>query len=104
MEQRRDFPGENFSALTTTALKCIKILNTGYAMDIKIGSSLLKKVDTTSSSYFNRNIHNELNKVKKMEMKYVLKDPKLLKADPDYPVFGPTCLCGFIQEEYVYYL
>ena len=57
---------EIFSALATTALKLMKMKNTGYAMDIKIGASLLKKVDTTSSSYFNRNIHNELSKVKKM--------------------------------------
>ena len=83
------FPGEKNSALATTVLKCINITNTGYTMDIKIGSSLLKKVDTTLSSYFNRNIHNELSKVKKMEMKYSIKDPKLLKADPDYPTLGP---------------
>ena len=59
-----------------------------------------KEVDTKSSSYFNRDIHNELSKVKKMEMKYVLKDPKIFKADPDYPTLGPIDLCGFIQEEY----
>ena len=76
------------------------MINTRYIMDIKIGSSILKKVDTTLSSYFNRNIHNELSKVKKMEMKYSLKYPKLLKADPDYPTLGPIGLRRFIQEEY----
>ena len=33
-------------------------------------------------------------------MKYALKDPKLLKAGPDYPTLGPIGLCGCIQEEY----
>ena len=35
-----------------------------------------------------------------MEIKYSLKDPKLLKADPDYPALGPIGVYGFIQEEY----
>ena len=33
-------------------------------------------------------------------MKSSLKDPKLLKAGPDYPTLGTIGLCGFIQEEY----
>ena len=86
--------------LSINKLKFIKMMNTGYAMDIKIGSSLLKKLNATSSSYININMHNELSKVKKMEMKYELKDPKLLKADPDYPTLGHIGLSGFIQEEY----
>ena len=75
-------------------------MTTGDAMDIKIDSSLLKKVDTTSSSHFNRNIHNELIKVKKMDMIYLLKDPKLLKADPYQSTLSTIGLCGFIQETY----
>ena len=39
----KDFPGENISAIVTTALKSIKMMSTGYAMDIKISSSLLRK-------------------------------------------------------------
>ena len=35
-----------------------------------------------------------------METKYALKDPKLLKADSEYPTLGPFGLCGFIQKKY----
>ena len=87
------YSGENVPVLATAALKCIKVMNTGYVMDIKIGSSLLKKVDSTSTSYFNRNIHNEFSRVKRMDLKYSLKDPKLLKADPEYSALGPVILC-----------
>ena len=96
----KDYPGENVAALAAAALTYIKVMNTGYAIDIKVESSILKKVDSTSSSYFNRNIHNELSRVKKMELKYTLKYPKLLKADPEYSALGLIVLCGFIQEEY----
>ena len=95
-----DYPEENVSTLTTAALKYIKIMNTGYAMEIKVESSLLKKVDKTSSFFFNHNIHNQLSFVKEIETKYALKDPKLLKADPDYTTLGPLELCGFLRDEY----
>ena len=45
-------------------------------------------------------MHNELSKVKKMEMKYALKDPKHLKADLSYLALGPIGLCEFIQEKF----
>ena len=77
-----DFPGENLSALATTALKLINTMNTGYTLYIKLGSNLLKNLYINSSSLFKRNIHNELRNVKKMETKYTLKDPKLLKEYP----------------------
>ena len=96
----KDFPGENMSDLAIIALKCIKKINTGYDIDIKISLSFLKKVETIFSSYFSRNIHNELSIVKRLEMKYALKDSKLLKVNPDYPTLDPIRLCGFIKEEY----
>ena len=45
-------------------------------------------------------MHDKMSDTRKMEAKYALKDPKLLKADSEYPTLGPFGLCGFIQEEY----
>ena len=39
-------------------------------------------------------------KVKHMEFKDMLKDPRLLTADPYYGKLGPIGLCEFTQEEY----
>ena len=75
-------------------------MNTDYAMNVKTGSKLLTKVSKTSSDYFNRNMHDKMSDTRRMEAKYALKDPKLLKADSEYPTLGPFGLCGFIQEEY----
>ena len=95
-----DFPGENVSALATKALKLIKIMNRAYAMDVKTGSSLIKKVTNTSSDYFNRNMYNHLDNAKRLEDKYRLKDPRLLKEDDEYGEYGPIGICGILQEEY----
>ena len=35
-----------------------------------------------------------------MESKYLLKDPKLLLNDPQYPTYGPMGLCRLISKEY----
>ena len=35
-----------------------------------------------------------------MENKYRLKDPALLKKDPDYSTYGPIGICGLSQAEY----
>ena len=84
------------SSLASAALKYLKIMNTDYAMNVKTGSKLLTKVSKTSSDYFNRNMHDKMSDTRKMEAKYALKDPKLLKADSEYPTLGPFGLCGFI--------
>ena len=50
-------------------------------MSVKTGSKFLTKISKTSSDYFNRNIHDRMSDTKRMEAKYALKDPKLMKAD-----------------------
>ena len=95
-----DFQGENFSSLDTSALKYIKIIEGGYALPRNISSSLIKKATTPSCEYFNRMMYNHLDKVKDMEKRYMLKDPKLLRADPSYSLYGPIGFCEIFQEEY----
>ena len=95
-----DYPGENVSALATDALKLIKIMSGSYALDVCIGSNLLKKVSSILSDYFNRTIFGHLDKAHRMEDKYMLKDPGLLKKDPLYSTYGPIAICGILQEEY----
>ena len=73
------------SALASATLKYIKIMNTYYAMNVKTSSKLLTQVSETSSDYFDRNVHDKMSDTKKMEAKYALKDPKLLKADSEDP-------------------
>ena len=48
--------GENVAAFSVVALKLIKIMNATYAIDIKIDSKLLRKVDHTQCNYFNRKV------------------------------------------------
>ena len=91
-----DYPGENSSALASAALKYLNIINTYYAMNVKTDSKLLTKGSKTSSDYFNRNMHDKMSDTRELEPKYAFKDPKLLKADSEYPTLGPFGLCGFI--------
>ena len=94
------FPGENVEALATKSLKLIKIMKTGYALDMKTGSKLLHKVESTSTPFFNRSVHAKLDTVLEMERDYALRDPKSLELDPRYNSLGPIPLCGFIREKY----
>ena len=73
---------------------------TGYLMDSKVVSSLLKKMDNISLSWFNHNIHNQLSLVKKIDTKYALKDPKLLYVYIGYATLDSIGLCGFVHAEY----
>ena len=63
------YQGENVAAFSVVALKLIKIMKGAYAIDIKIGSKLLRKVDHTQSDYFNRKIHGFLDTTRTMESK-----------------------------------
>ena len=60
--------------------------------------------DRTSSDYFNRTIFGYLDNAHRMEDKYMLKDPGLLKKDALYSKYGPIALCGVLQEEYDVYI
>lgn len=94
------FPGENVSALATSALKYIKVMKGAYALPPKLGTTLLLKVSKTSSEIFNRNILNYYADMDEMETKFYLKDPRLMEADAMYPTHGPVGCCGYIQDEY----
>lgn len=65
-----DYPGENVTELATSALKYLKIMRGDYAIDVTVGSSLIKKVCGTSSDSFNRRMHALLDEVKPFEAKY----------------------------------
>ena len=94
------FPGENVGAFGVEALKLIKIMNTGYAMEVTVGLKMLRKITNTSNDYFNRKVYNLLDKARELEIKYNLKDPKLMKKDPLYSKFGPIGLCGEVTRFY----
>ena len=61
--QLASYAGENIAALSTAALKCIKIMQTGYALDYNLGTDLLSKVTSTSCEYFNRTIYSKFDEV-----------------------------------------
>ena len=61
------YPGENIVDFATEALRLLKIMDTGYALPYKIGSTLLVKVEHTSSNYFNNKIMGMQDVVKQME-------------------------------------
>ena len=95
------YPGENIVDFATEAQRLIKIMCTGYALPYKTGSSLLAKVEKTSSNYFNQQIFRYQSQVKIMERAIgPLVDPKSIIRHPDYPTYGPLGLCALIQEEY----
>jgi hypothetical protein len=94
------YPGENVKGLATEALRLIKVMQGGYYLPLRLGSDLLRKVSSTSCEHFNRWIHSKLDEVRELELKYKLKDPKLMAGDPDYSSLGPVALCGFLQEKY----
>jgi len=94
------FPGENIKGLATEALRLIRIMEGGYCLSGKLGSDLLRKVYGTSCEQFNRWVHSKLDDVRELELKYKLKDPKLMVSDPLYSTLGPIALCGFLQERY----
>ena len=94
------FPGENISAFATSVLKLIKIMDSAYALPLRTGSDILKKVSNTSSEYFNRIVFKYLDETYRMEDKYALKDPALLKSDQLYSKYGPISICGILQVEY----
>ena len=94
------FAGENVSAFAISTLKLIKIMSNAYSLPLCTGSDILRKVTKTSSEYFNRTMFTHLDVAYRMEDKYALKDPALLRQDPLYPKYGSIGICGILQEEY----
>ena len=96
----KSYAGENVGALATDALRHIKVMQTAYAIPVTVGSSLLRKVSETSSTFFNSNVHVKLNSTLTMERKYKVLNPKDMLNDPSYRELGPVALCGYLQDEY----
>ena len=95
-----DFPDDNISELATYALKFIKVTENRYAFPVDIGSWLIKKVTSSTLTYFNRTMFSALDHVLEMERRFRTKDPKLLRLDPSYSHYGPIGVCAILQEEY----
>jgi hypothetical protein len=59
-----NYPGEDISALCSYAQKQIKVMQSGYALPIQVGSKLLMKCTKAECEYFNRKVFDCLEKVK----------------------------------------
>jgi hypothetical protein len=82
------------------AQKQIKVMQSGYAVPIRVGSNMLIKCSKTECEYFNRNVYSMLDKVKEMEDKYKLADPTSLTTDPMYSDLGPIRVIAWAQKEH----
>ena len=95
------FPGENINEFSTSVLRQVKIVQSGWAIPFDTGSSILHKVTGTESEYFNRTMFTLLDKVSEMEDSCgEAGNPKLLMSHKDYPSFGPIGICAFMQNTY----
>ena len=95
-----NFPGQDVSALSTLALKYIKIMMGAYNLPTKLATKLLLKVQKTETEIFNRNILEHYRVADELEREFALKDPKLMILDSRYPKYGPVGCCSFLQEQY----
>jgi hypothetical protein len=96
-----NYAGENVSDFADEALCLIKVLHGGYALPYQLGSTLLRKVCETQSTYFNRNMYMHYDKALAMEREHgPHKDPKLLERHPSYTEYGPVGVCNIMQREY----
>ena len=94
------YPGENVTDCATEALRLIKIMQSAYALEVKTGSMLLTKFTKTSSEFFNRKVYAYLDRVRQMEHKYKLADPKQLEHDAEYAELGPVGIIAMLQKEH----
>jgi hypothetical protein len=94
------YPGENVSDLSNEGLRLIRIMKGGYALSVNTGSRLLQKVSNTSCEEFNRKVFNLLDKVKQMEHKYKVLDPRKICDDSEYSIYGPIALITTLHEIY----
>jgi hypothetical protein len=81
-----------------TAQKQIKVMQSEYALPIRVGSKLLMKCTKTECEYFKRKVFDRLDKVKEMEDKYKLADPASLTNDLGYHEYGPIGVIEWAQK------
>jgi hypothetical protein len=94
------YPGENVAKMSNEGLRLIRIMKGGYALPVITGSRLLHKVARTLCEEFNRKVYNLLDKVKQMEHKYRVVDPRKILSDPNYDTLGPIGLIATLHEIY----
>jgi DNA-directed RNA polymerase subunit M/transcription elongation factor TFIIS len=93
-----NYPGEDVSAFCSDAQRQIKVMQSGYALPILVGSKLLMKCTKTECEYFNRKVFDRLDKVKDMEDKSKLADPASITNDPGYHEYGPIGVIAWAQK------
>jgi hypothetical protein len=59
-----NYPGEDISALCSDDQKQIKVMQSGYALPIRVGSKQLMKCTKTECEYFNRKVFDHLEKLR----------------------------------------
>ena len=91
------YPGENVTDFTSEAQRLIKIMQGAYAVPVNTGSSLINKVTSTSSEFFNRKMWSLLDLVMTLEMEYELTDPRLFASDAKYAKLGPLAIVATMQ-------
>ena len=81
-------------------MRLIHILAGSYALPFTLGSSLIKKVTSTPSEFFNRKMFSLLDDTHTLETKYKLLDPAAITNDALYTTYGPYSICAKLQEEH----
>jgi hypothetical protein len=85
-----NYPGEDVSALCSDAQTQIKVMQSIYALPIRVGSKLLMRCTKTECEYFKHKVFDLLDKVKDMEDKYKLAYPASITNDPGHHEYGPV--------------
>jgi hypothetical protein len=95
-----DFPGENLTEFMATAQKYVRVVQSGYALPIRMGLKLLMKCTKTECEFFNRKAYDYLDLVKTMEDGFKLSDPKSMTNHRDYPTLVPIGVIVWVQKEH----
>jgi hypothetical protein len=82
------------------AQKYVKVMQSGYAIPIRIGSKLLMKCTTAESGFFNRKAFAKLDKLKLKENGSKLAGPASLTAHEGYAHLGLVDLVVWAQKEH----
>jgi hypothetical protein len=95
-----EFPGESLTEFMATAQKYVKVMQSGYALPIRMGSKLLIKCTKTECEFFNLKAYDYLDLVKTMEAGFKLSDPKSMTNKCDYSNLVPIGVITWVQKEH----
>lgn len=73
-------------------------MENGYTFPVDLCSGLIKKITSSTTTYFNRTICNTSDHILETERRFWTKGSKLLRLDPSYSRYGPIGLCIILQE------